>query len=362
MSLPIVFLSVSDNVTRLARQVSKEYDDRTEIVDISHNPSMKSITEAFPDARVFITRGRRINELKELSGKSVVSIMSGVHDIIRQISDISSLGIKRIAVITIPEMIGHEERKYTIDEVEVIFCPVDEDKVSDTYHEMVSSGYEGFIGGLRLKKICENKDVPFRFIENNIDSIREAFRFANRIYEVEETERARNREKNHKVKELSNELYGSIENASAASEEMSASSQELASIGKRNEDVVLNALEAVKSTNKIVQIVKNISDQSNLLGLNAAIEAARSGEHGRGFAVVAEEVRKLADQSKIQSEQINQLLNVLSVKIDEISENTKLISEISQEQAEANENVANMIVITREIGETLLKFVTEGQE
>ncbi len=179
---------------------------------------------------------------------------------------------------------------------------------------------------------------------------------------MEETERARNREKNHKVKELSNELYGSIENASAASEEMSASSQELASIGKRNEDVVLNALEAVKSTNKIVQIVKNISDQSNLLGLNAAIEAARSGEHGRGFAVVAEEVRKLADQSKIQSEQINQLLNVLSVKIDEISENTKLISEISQEQAEANENVANMIVITREIGETLLKFVTEGQE
>ncbi len=157
MSLPIVFLSVSDNVTRLARQVSKEYDDRTEIVDISHNPSMKSITEAFPDARVFITRGRRINELKELSGKSVVSIMSGVHDIIRQISDISSLGIKRIAVITIPEMIGHEERKYTIDEVEVIFCPVDEDKVSDTYHEMVSSGYEGFIGGLRLKRSARTR-------------------------------------------------------------------------------------------------------------------------------------------------------------------------------------------------------------
>jgi len=142
---------------------------------------------------------------------------------------------------------------------------------------------------------------------------------------------------------ISGSLNENLEQIAATIEEVAASASEIMVNQQNLNQNVAEVSEVVLSINEILSFIRQIADETKMLGLNAAIEAARAGEQGRGFAVVAEEVRKLSDQSKETVANIHSLTRQIDAKVQETIKNSNLNMRTSEEQAAATEEISATI-------------------
>ena len=139
-------------------------------------------------------------------------------------------------------------------------------------------------------------------------------------------------------------LQGTHSQASALEQSVSAVSEINASMHSVSEQTT-EATAQAQDIKNIVGVIQDIAEQTNLLALNAAIEAARAGEHGRGFAVVADEVRKLAEKTSKSLGEIEANINMLVQSVNEISE---AVNEQTLGLTQINDSINQIQMITQE--------------
>lgn len=144
---------------------------------------------------------------------------------------------------------------------------------------------------------------------------------------------------NHLVSNIQ-QISESISQVSESITQIASSSSNLAKAGHEAIDLVKKTIEASEETKKVLDIIRRIADQTNLLGLNAAIESARAGEHGKGFAVVASEIRELAIKSRESADIVKNIITTMNTAVTDISKAIEQTAVISEEQAATTEEVS----------------------
>lgn len=170
---------------------------------------------------------------------------------------------------------------------------------------------------------------------------------------------AKSLEKQTTMSNLSKNLSDSLSQITSAINEFSTSIQNMAQFNAMIQENVEKTRKEAENTDDILQFVGNIARQTNLLGLNAAIESSRAGEFGKGFSVVAQEIRKLSNSSNESINQINNILKNIQSSVIHISDKINESNEVFQQQTGTIEEITSAIESLSSTSEVLKNIASK---
>lgn len=249
------------------------------------------------------------------SVKSITNVVSTEHDNLTKSIHVSNRDETGVMARSINQFVS--ELRHTVDEAKNVSSVNQND--AQSMNTIVT-------------KIKEHVDEEFKIATKTTAQVHSIQNIIETTSQNFEQTKENMQETNNQLLQAKNDIYTLISTVSHSVELENELNIKLSQLSSQMEQI-----------KDVLTLIGDIADQTNLLALNAAIEAARAGEHGRGFAVVADEVRKLAERTQKSLSEINATITVISQSVMEVTDQMQSNAKNIQHLSEISQNVENNI-------------------